>query len=42
MDALATVTTLEAIEVYTSAGQTPVEYLGGGCGAIVLWTRTEP
>jgi protocatechuate 3,4-dioxygenase beta subunit len=42
VDALASVTSLEAIEVYTSAGQTPVEYLGSGCGAIVLWTRMEP
>ena len=42
VDALASVSSLEAVEVYTSAGQTPVEYLGGGCGAIVLWTRMEP
>ena len=42
LDVLATVSSLEAIEVYTSVSQTPVEYLVGGCGAIVLWTRTEP
>jgi hypothetical protein len=43
LDFLATVNSLEAIEVYTSAMQAPVEYWGGGgCGAIVLWTRMEP
>jgi hypothetical protein len=42
LDVLASVSSLEAIEVYTSAAQTPVEYWGGGCGAIVLWTRIEP
>jgi protocatechuate 3,4-dioxygenase beta subunit len=39
---LVTVNSLEAIEVYTSAAQAPVEYWGGGCGAIVLWTRMDP
>ncbi len=42
IDFLATVHSLEAIEVYTSAAQAPAEYWGGGCGAIVLWTRVEP
>jgi hypothetical protein len=42
LDFLATVNSLEAVEVYTSATQAPVEYWGGGCGAIVLWTRTQP
>ncbi|HJU67120.1 MAG TPA: carboxypeptidase regulatory-like domain-containing protein [Gemmatimonadaceae bacterium] len=42
IDFLATVNSLEAIEVYTSASQAPAEYWGGGCGAIVLWTRVEP
>jgi hypothetical protein len=42
IDFLATVGSLEAIEVYTGAAQAPVEYWGGGCGAIVLWTRVEP
>jgi protocatechuate 3,4-dioxygenase beta subunit len=42
LDFLATVSSLEAIEVYTSATQAPVEYWSGGCGAIVLWTRMEP
>jgi protocatechuate 3,4-dioxygenase beta subunit len=42
LDFLASVSSLEAIEVYTSATQAPLEYWGGGCGAIVLWTRTEP
>lgn len=32
---------LEAIEVYTSAAQTPPEYWGGTCGAILLWTKME-
>jgi hypothetical protein len=42
VDLLASPNSLEAIEVYTSAAQTPVEYLGDGCGALVLWTRIEP
>jgi Carboxypeptidase regulatory-like domain/TonB-dependent Receptor Plug Domain len=42
LDALTTVSSLEAIEVYTSETQAPVEYWSGGCGAIVLWTRLEP
>jgi hypothetical protein len=42
VDFLATVNSLEAVEVYTSAAQAPVEYWGSGCGAIVLWTRVEP
>ena len=41
LDFLATVSSLEAIEVYTSAGQAPAEYWGGSCGTIVLWTRVE-
>jgi hypothetical protein len=43
LDFLATVNSLEAIEVYTSGTQAPVEYWSpGGCGTIVLWTRVEP
>jgi hypothetical protein len=42
VDFLATVSSLEAIEVYTSASQAPVEYWGGSCGTIVLWTHIEP
>jgi hypothetical protein len=42
VDAVATVSSLEAIEVYASETQAPVEYWSGGCGAIVLWTRVEP
>ncbi len=42
IDFLATVNSLEAIEVYTSATQAPVEYWSGSCGAIVLWTKMEP
>lgn len=42
LDFLVTVTSLEAIEVYTSAAQAPVEYWSGGCGSIVLWTRMDP
>lgn len=42
LDALVTVSSLEAIEVYTSAAQAPVEYWSGGCGVIALWTRIEP
>ena len=42
IDFLATVGSLEAIEVYTSAAQAPAEYWGASCGSIVLWTRIEP
>jgi hypothetical protein len=41
LDFLANVNTLEAVEVYTSAGQAPVEFWSGGCGSLVLWTRME-
>ena len=42
IDFLATVNSLEAIEVYTSATQAPAEYWSGTCGTIVLWTKMEP
>lgn len=42
LDFLTSVSSLEAIEVYTSAAQAPVEYWSGGCGVIVLWTRIDP
>ncbi len=43
IDFLATVNSLEAIEVYTSGTQAPVEYWSSsGCGSIVLWTKMEP
>jgi hypothetical protein len=42
LDFLTSVSSLEAIEVYTSETQAPVEYWGRGCGAIVMWTRMEP
>jgi protocatechuate 3,4-dioxygenase beta subunit len=42
LDLLATVSSLEAIEVYRGAAEAPVEYWTGGCGSIVLWTRVEP
>jgi protocatechuate 3,4-dioxygenase beta subunit len=42
LDALTTVSSLEAIEVYPRATQVPVEYWGDGCGVIVLWTRVDP
>ena len=35
-------TTLEAVEVYQSSAETPVEFSGGSagdCGTLVLWTR---
>jgi hypothetical protein len=41
IDFLAMPTTLEAIEVYPSSIGAPIEY-SGGCGSILLWTRTEP
>ncbi|MDQ4080605.1 MAG: TonB-dependent receptor, partial [Gemmatimonadota bacterium] len=42
LDFLANVNSLEAVEVYTSAGQTPVEFWSGdACGSLVLWTRIE-
>jgi hypothetical protein len=36
-----TVPDLEAIEVYRSSAETPIEFGEGGapCGAIVLWSR---
>jgi hypothetical protein len=42
LDFLATVSSLEAIEVYKNASAAPVEFWSGGCGAIVLWTHIEP
>ena len=42
LDFVATVNSLEAIEVYKSGTAAPVEFWSGGCGAIVLWTRMEP
>jgi hypothetical protein len=42
LDFLATVNSLEAIEVYTSPTQAPAEYWSGSCGTIVLWTKVEP
>jgi hypothetical protein len=41
LDLLANVNSLEAVEVYTSSGQAPVEFWSGGCGSLVLWTRTD-
>ena len=41
LDFLANVSSLEAVEVYAGAGQAPVEYSGGGCGSLVLWTRMD-
>ena len=41
LDFLANVNSLEAVEVYTSAGQAPPEFWGGGCGSLVLWTRRD-
>ncbi|MGQ0714483.1 MAG: carboxypeptidase regulatory-like domain-containing protein [Gemmatimonadaceae bacterium] len=40
LDFLANVSTLEAVEVYTSSIQAPPEFWGTGCGSLVLWTRT--
>jgi hypothetical protein len=43
IDFLASVSSLETIEVYTSGTQAPVEFWStSGCGVIVLWTRMEP
>lgn len=41
LDFLANVSSLEAVEVYTGAGQAPVEFSSGGCGSLVLWTRMD-
>ena len=43
LDQIAPVQVLEAAEVYRSASEAPVEYAGGmgGCGVIVLWTKTR-
>jgi hypothetical protein len=36
--------TLEAVEIYRSAAETPMEFGGqtAGCGTVVLWTRRGP
>jgi hypothetical protein len=41
IDDIVTAMDLEGIEVYRSAVEAPIEFTGagGGCGAIVLWTR---
>lgn len=38
------VSQLEAIEVYRSASEIPIEFSGptAACGVIVLWTRRAP
>lgn len=41
LDFLANLSSLEAVEVYTSATQTPPEFWGGACGSLVLWTRMD-
>jgi hypothetical protein len=42
VDNLATVISLEAIEVYRGPSETPVAYqnTGSSCGTVLLWTRT--
>jgi hypothetical protein len=43
LDFMANVSSLEGVEVYTSAGQAPVEFsrAGSSCGSLVLWTRMD-
>ena len=43
LDALVPLSVLEAAEVYRSASEAPMQYGGGmgGCGVILLWTRTR-
>lgn len=34
---------LEAVELYVGPSETPAEYVGqGGCGTVVLWTKSSP
>jgi hypothetical protein len=35
---------IEAVELYSSAANTPVQYGGvnSACGVILIWTRAEP
>lgn len=36
---------IEALEVYRSVAETPVEFRGGqssGCGTVVIWTSARP
>ena len=34
---------IQGIEVYTGSSETPAEYAGeGGCGTIVIWTKSSP
>jgi len=44
LDRLFDIHQVEAIEVYRSAAQTPLEYGGatGACGAILIWSRRAP
>ena len=43
LDMLVPIEILEAAEVYRSASEAPPRYGGGmgGCGVIVLWSRTR-
>jgi hypothetical protein len=38
------ISSLEMVEVYRSAGETPTEYSGAGgtCGVLLLWSRQTP
>ena len=44
MNEVSSPTNLEAVELYQSAAEIPVEYMGASsaCGVILLWTRHEP
>jgi Carboxypeptidase regulatory-like domain/TonB-dependent Receptor Plug Domain len=44
MNEVSSPTNLEAVELYQSAAEIPVEYVGASsaCGVILLWTRHEP
>lgn len=43
LDAIVPVTALEAVEVYRSGSEAPLQYGGtrGGCGVILLWTKAR-
>ena len=43
LDAVVPLQTVEAIEVYRTASQAPLQYGGtlGGCGVLVIWTKAR-
>ena len=42
LDQLLTPTALEAVEVYNSTSNAPIQYRNGTCGVVLFWTRRGP